>query len=159
MAQAKQRHVIHIDSETMFLLYSLKQSLQQIMLAFHHRAADPADQMVMGLIVSDLVVHLPTPAECMNQAHLTQKIKRAINRGATDGWISPMDGFVHFLRCDVIIRLPHDFQDQLPLRRQPGPPRVQLGGKIGGELSHITLSVIQKSLIAIGCNKVVSQKS
>jgi hypothetical protein len=66
MTQSKQRYVIHIDGETVFLLHGLEQNLQQVVLAIFHPAARTAHQMMMRLISA--ISNTCRPVQ-RNQAH------------------------------------------------------------------------------------------
>ena len=132
--------MIHIDVKAMLFLDGANQISQERVIQLLDRAARPTDQVMMRLFAHNLVVHLPGPAHGMNQADFTQKIQRAIERGAADSRMLPVNAIVNLLGRYVRLSPPHRFQDQLPLRRKTIALRMQVSDEIDSRLSQANLT-------------------
>jgi len=129
-AQAKQRHVIHIDAEVMFPGDRFDEHRQRRVIDLLDCITLAADEMMMRRVARDLIVRAIAPVQGVNQPQLAQEIQRTIDRRTADGRVLVVHAGIHLFRRDVRSGLTNDVQDEMPLWRQSISLGVKLIGKI-----------------------------
>lgn len=123
--------MIHIDAEMVLLVDSFDKPRQSRVIDLLDCIAVAADEMMMRLVASNLVIGPVAPLHGVNHVNLAQEIKRAIDRRTADGWILLVHAGIHLLGCDMRASFADDVQYKMALRRKPVALHVELIRKIG----------------------------